>query len=357
VKRLAGLCLALGAACQGPRAGFFAQAPGPTHPRGRVEIYGVDGRALEGLRVSVAAEERVPALLGSTRYENGRIVFEPRFPFERALEYRARLGREQAWTFSFPAIERPRTTELTRVYPSAEVLPSNLLKFYLHFSAPMRRGEARRRVRLLDEFGSELGDAFLELEAELWDPERTRLTLFIQPGRIKRGLVPHVQLGPVFEQGRRYTLEIDADWRDAQGVPLRQGSSKVFRAAAPDHTSPDPAHWQVSPPRAAFTREALHVRTDEALDHALLERLVNVRGPDGLAVSGSKHVAESECSWSFVPDEPWRPGKHSLEVGGVLEDLAGNSVGRPFEEPPRPGDEPVPDSVSVPFTVPRNGKG
>ena len=44
-------------------------------------------------------------------------------------------------------------TVVEAVYPTAERLPENQLKFYLHFSAPMSRGEAYRRVQLLDEKG------------------------------------------------------------------------------------------------------------------------------------------------------------------------------------------------------------
>ena len=32
---------------------------------------------------------------------------------------------------------------------------------------------------------------FLELENELWNPEHTQLTLWLDPGRIKRDLIPN----------------------------------------------------------------------------------------------------------------------------------------------------------------------
>jgi hypothetical protein len=50
----------------------------------------------------------------------------------------------------------------------------------------MSRGEAYRRVHLLDATGRPINLAFLEIEQELWDPEGRRLTLLFDPGRVKR---------------------------------------------------------------------------------------------------------------------------------------------------------------------------
>src|SRR5206468_10702471 len=94
---------------------------------------------------------------------------------------------------------------------------------YLHFSAPMSRGEVYRRVRLLGEGDRPVDRPFLEIGEELWDPDGTRLTLLFDPGRIKRGLVPRKEEGPILEEGRAYTLVVDPAWPDAQGRPLRQG--------------------------------------------------------------------------------------------------------------------------------------
>ncbi|NIP93248.1 MAG: hypothetical protein GWO24_07240, partial [Akkermansiaceae bacterium] len=84
----------------------------------------------------------------------------------------------------------PRTT-VTHVAPGADVLPFNLLKFYLHFSAPMTRGRAYQHITLRHHDGQPVADPFLELPEELWNPEMTRLTILLDPGRIKRGLLPN----------------------------------------------------------------------------------------------------------------------------------------------------------------------
>ncbi len=53
-----------------------------------------------------------------------------------------------------------RAASVTEVYPSAAVLPENLLRFYIQFSAPMSRGEAYRRIKLLDAGGKPVDGRF-----------------------------------------------------------------------------------------------------------------------------------------------------------------------------------------------------
>ena len=47
-----------------------------------------------------------------------------------------------------------------------------------------------------------------------------------------------------------------------------------------------------------------------------------------LVLSPSKGM---KPSGGFIPAEPWRPGEYQLLVDTVLEDLAGNHIGRPFD--------------------------
>ena len=82
----------------------------------------------------------------------------------------------------FSLLSKPNSVppSVAAVYPSADVLPENLLKFYIHFSAPMSRGEAYQRIHLMHE-GSEVKDPFLELGEELWDVDQTRFHSFHPP--------------------------------------------------------------------------------------------------------------------------------------------------------------------------------
>ncbi len=186
------------------------------------------------------------------------------------------------------------------------------------------------RIQLLDDTDHPVNDPFLELAEELWSHDGTRFTLLFDPGRIKRGLKPRQEVGPVLEAGKAYMLVIDRDWLDAKGNPLRSGFRKSFRAGPPDETSPDPKTWKIEPPEVA-TCNALEVRFPEALDRALLDRLIAVTDDAGGVVGGQVSTTDRETAWRFTPRKPWRVGSYRLTVVTDLEDVAGNSVARPFE--------------------------
>jgi hypothetical protein len=312
-----------------------------------------DGRT-GSLAVYVAGAQ--DPVFGTERREPGTLVFEPRFPLRPGLEYRAVFtpdaGAPVERTFSIPAPPPGPPTSVVRVFPSGEVLPENQLKFYLHFSSPMARGEAYRRIHLVESGGREVELPFLELGEELWDPTGTRLTLFFDPGRIKRGLKPREEAGPSLEEGKSYTLVVDRGWHDASGRPLGEGFRKSFRAAAPDDTQPDPARWTLEPPRAG-TREAIAVLFEKPLDEAMLHRVLAVVDSGGAAVSGRIEIDRGERRWRFFPDRPWTSGRHGLVADTVLEDLAGNSIARPFEiDVVRPIEKRIDTkTVSLPFEV------
>jgi hypothetical protein len=42
-------------------------------------------------------------------------------------------------------------------------------------------------------------------------------------------------------------------------------------------------------------------------------------------------VGDEETRWQFTPQGNWQIGNHQLVIDSALEDLAGNSIGRPFE--------------------------
>jgi hypothetical protein len=194
----------------------------------------------------------------------------------------------------------------------------------------MSRGGVYQYIHLLGPGGKEVDLPFLELDEELWDSDGRRLTLFLDPGRIKRGLKPREEAGPVLEEGKAYTLVLDRAWPDADGEPLREDHRKTFTAGPPDDVWPDPKKWQVHAPSAG-TREALAITFPEPLDHALLQHAIHVIDAGGRPVPGQAHVLPGETAWQFTPEPSWRAGEHRLVIDTRLEDLAGNRIGRPFE--------------------------
>ena len=279
-------------------------------------------------------------MLGDYRLESQRLVFVPRFPLRKGGTYTAEW-RDQSTqangepiglktTFTLPASKQTPPAAVVAVYPTRDVLPENQLKFYLHFSAPMSRGEAYRRIHLLKASGEEVEFPFLELGEELWDDSGTRFTLFFDPGRIKRGLKPREEVGPSLVEGESYKLVIDKEWLDAQGRPLEKEFRKEFKTAAPDDVQPDVAKWKVAPGKSGTT-EPLIVEFNEPLDHAMLERVLSVVDAAGKTVAGEVKIDQNETCWSFTPQHVWTPGAYQLVADAALEDLAGNSLAKPFE--------------------------
>lgn len=273
----------------------------------------------------------VPPLAGSYSVENGTIVFRPKYPLATGPRYRAVFrgaGASIEKTFDGPARSVTPSARVERVYPSADVLPSNQLRLYIYFSAPMSRGEAEQRIHVLDADGKPLRGVFLPGQ-ELWDPNNTRLTMTFDPGRIKRDLTSNKSMGPPIAEGKRYTLVIDREWRDANGVGLIETFRKTFRGGPAVRQPPDPKTWRLTTP-PADSRDPLVVSFGRPMNYTLLQRMLKVPGPRG-DVAGSITVAREESEWRFTPQRPWNPGAYRLIIDTSLEDLAGNKIGQPFD--------------------------
>ena len=318
-------------------------------------VSGPSNLSTESFSVYAGEAAGLPALLGASRVEGETLVFTPRFPLQPGLRYRAVLrlnGRESAQTFEIPKVTTTATTIVEHVYPTTDRLPENQLKLYLQFSAPMSRGEAWRRIHLLDESGKPVELPFLEIDQELWDPEGKRLTIFFDPGRIKRGLTPNEEVGTSLKAGRSYTFVIDREWVDAAGNILREGFKKAFQVGPADREPPDPKKWQLTAPKAG-TSEPLTVEFHEPMDRALLERLLDLTTPRNVAVAGPVEIDRQETRWRFTPRQHWQPGQYFLRVETILEDLAGNSIGRAFDVDvfERVEDRIRRETISLPFEL------
>jgi hypothetical protein len=228
-----------------------------------------------------------------------------------------------------PAIaEDARAPILTAIFPSGGEVPANHLKFYIHFSQPMRQGVFLRHCSLLDDRGNEVPEPFRE--TELWSGDRLRLTLWLHPGRQKTGVNLNEEFGPVLNAGRSYTLVVSGKWPSDDGIALGADTRKKYRAIARAAERLDTAAWRPTPPPAGSTAP-LSVRFPAPLDHALLLRCIRVLDAENKPVPGSVTVGEREQSWSFTPSHPWESAAHILAADSILEDLAGNSLARPFE--------------------------
>ena len=96
------------------------------------------------------------------------------------------------------------STVVREIYPTADVVPMNLLRMYVEFSAPMSGGRSYEFVKLYAEGTRSSRSRFSPPggAVELWDPEHTRLTILFDPGRIKRDLKPHEEMGLPLRDGQ-----------------------------------------------------------------------------------------------------------------------------------------------------------
>jgi hypothetical protein len=261
---------------------------------------------------------------------DGDTLFVPRFPLIDGVSYSLLIDGVEAAAAVVPLTASTPTTRLTSIHPTAIEMPLNLLRIYITFSAPMSEGFAAGAIRARRvETGELLDDVFLPMDPELWDESRQRLTLLLDPGRIKRGLVPHAEAGYPLTEGEPIGISVDRSMRDAAGRPLRAGGGRVYKVGPANRARIDPNAWQISTPAAGST-DGLMVTFDRPLDHALLQRCLEVRYGKK-AVAGGVAVDGGERIWRFEPTAPWQAGGHSLRVDTILEDVAGNSVRRVFD--------------------------
>jgi hypothetical protein len=283
-----------------------------------------------------AAAGDVPPLAGTYAVEGDVLVFHPRYPIAPGVRYRAVFeppggGATVEKIFDGPRQDKTPLARVEQVYPSGDVLPSNQLRLYIYFSAPMSRGQAGQHIHMLDENGKALEGAqgvFLPGE-ELWDPNDQRLTMTFDPGRIKRGLTSNEKIGPPIAEGKSYTLIIDRDWQDARGVPMVEGYRKSFRGGPAERNPPNPKQWRVTAPKAG-SAEALIVDFPSPMNYPLLQRMLSVSSAQG-SVAGTVSVAHHEAQWRFTPQAPWKAGDYQLIVDTGIEDLAGNHIGQAFD--------------------------
>jgi hypothetical protein len=292
----------------------------------------------------------IPPMLGDYQVTSDGVSFLPRYPLVAGLAYcavvapdrlalllnlrRSRGGEafpKLTLQFSLPdcPVIAPSTT-VTAVYPSVDRVPEDLLRFYLYFSAPMERGWARESISLRTVNGTKVDAAFFNLAYELWDNEQRRLTLLLDPGRIKRGVGPNLRMGPPLERGHRYTLVIEKGMRDSDGRPLAQSFSKTFLVDAPVRTPVNPCQWLVRLPEIGG-RLPLTVKFDRPLDRAMLAHSLRITDADRRQVRGDIKIDEGETRWSFAPDSAWSDSAYELSVGSRLEDPSGNNLRAPFD--------------------------
>jgi hypothetical protein len=348
--------------------------------RAYVEVTGLPREALDAVRnaaltpdqwsalLRVAVTDDAPGMLGAYSVADDALRFTPAYPLDPGRQYRVRFdparlpgggGSETpalVVAVGQPAQHTVPSTMVARVYPTSDVVPENLLRMYIEFSGPMGRRSGIEYLKIVDDRGQEIPGAFLPLDYEFWSADHTRFTAFFDPGRVKGGILPNQQMGRALQAGRSVTLVVSREWHDQYGLPLKEDFRRVLRVS-PAATKPlDPSSWRIQPPRAAGGRDPVLVSFPEPLDHSLMMRALGVIR-DGASVEGDIAVDQAETRWAFTPREPWRAGTYDLLALDILEDVAGNQIGRAFEVDnfDTVDKSPNPRRIMIPFTVKSSG--
>jgi len=288
--------------------------------------------------------DRLPDVSGRYLLLEDEVRFIPHLPLERDVKFRATFdprplgapftAQSLDLEFLIPSEQKPPHTEVTDIFPSCDLLPENLLRFYVCFSNSMQRGRALKEISLLDCDGQPVADALYRPPVELWDRSMRHLTFLLDPGRLKRWVGPNVQLGPPLKVGQKYTLEIGSGINDLYGRPLRERFRKHFVVGDPVRKPIPVEDWKILTP-VTGSRHALVLMFTSPLDWALLQQTITIESADGLVIEGRVVVGQHERRWSFTPTSPWISGVYHIRVGSSLEDVCGNSITGAFDRPLR----------------------
>ena len=275
-------------------------------------------------------KEGQSSIIGNYQYNEDTLVFKPHFPFSYGLKYATLINGEYSFTFEIPYPENIVAPALEAIYPSMDILPENQLKFYIQFDQPMSEGYAYKCVRLVSLKEGIIEEPFVQLQPELWDEERKRLTLWLDPGKIKRDLNPNLEKGTPLQKGQEYILLINGSWKSAYNLPLKANYHKSFQVGEADRIKPSLKNWNIRSPESA-ARSTLKIHFNEPLDRALLFNTIKVFNADNHEIEGQIVVLGQECQWEFTPNESWKVGAYRIRVDTSLEDLAGNNLNRLFD--------------------------
>jgi hypothetical protein len=297
----------------------------------------------------MAGRAELPSMAGRVVEDGQEACFVPGFPFVDGTGYVIEAqGQTVAQLVQAPHSHSP-AARVIAIRPSAAEVPRNLLRLYVWFSAPMTEGVAAEHVHLLGQDGAVMEGSIMPGEYELWDLDRRRLTVLLDPARIKRGLAPHREVGYPLQEGQSFTLTVGAAFPDARGVSMQGGAEQRFLVGCDERRRIDPETWQIASPRVD-SREPVRISFDRALDHGLLLRCLRIVDDAGRPVPGAVSITPGERAWTLTPSLPWQPGRHRVMVDPVLEDVAGNSVTRVFDQgPDSPGAVPGSGPITLGF--------
>ena len=202
---------------------------------------------------------------------------------------------------------------------------------HIQFNKPVSRVRILDHIFIADNSGNKMDRVILDLENAILSDQDRLLTIWIEPGRQKRGLQPNEILGPPFIAGRTYQLHVMGSLRDKEGVLMQDEWMSSFSISEPDRKSPDVTMWQLSLPVFGI-RESLTLITDESMDYVSFSQLTFIKDQNGEKVAGQISLDNEEQSLIFNPNLPWKKENYTIHLDAAIEDPSGNNLIRLFDE-------------------------
>lgn len=296
------------------------------------------------------------AVQGTYRVENQYLLFTPYFPFESGMPYIVSIENPETdsgyiyQSFQVGTKQTFGTAKVLGIYPLADELPENLLRFYIYFNTPMKKGQALTHIQLVDAAGKIDDKAFMEFKQELWSADGKRLTILFDPGRIKRGVSTNMDLGPAILEGNTYQLKVSGDWQDVHDQDLRIGFTKKFGVVPAYREQILVQDVNIVKPKAN-SMDALTISFDRIMDHALIQSMIRIEYEDHKLVAGHWEISEDETKAIFFPAAPWEKGRYRLIMDGRLEDVSGNNLNDLLDQKINAESERNPEEISRWFTI------
>jgi hypothetical protein len=147
---------------------------------------------------------------------------------------------------------------------------------------------------LLNEEEQVVRDPFLVLSQELWSRDGRRLTVLMEPRRIKRGLGADPAHDPALVVRRAYSFVVTA---------LGQTARHTFRVSDPVLEAVNEAHWRLVSPTVGSLDPAV-VYFDRVMDAALCEDEIGVLTPSGGVSQTRLSLSPDGTAAQLIPSRP-----------------------------------------------------
>ncbi|PHS20160.1 MAG: hypothetical protein COA86_02395 [Kangiella sp.] len=218
---------------------------------------------------------------------------------------------------------------VANVYPTSEKIPENILRFYIYFDAPMREGNIFDFIKLFDEHNNEMSHVFFDSVHELWTPDHKRLTLLLDPGRVKSGLQANSAMGRAFTANKKYKLIVSEGFEAISGLKTTADYVKVFTATSEDREGINISRWQIEFPKHDLDK--LKIDFKEPVDHVSAQHFILIVDHSGKEIEGSIDLQPNETGLVFEPTLPWVKGQYRILINHRFEDIVANNINGAFD--------------------------